>query len=1178
VQASPIKDASVSSCQGPAGNFDPQAPASWRLKTAAEFAATTLSSASGLTLRVTDGGALFAIRHGGTLINQALPGPAEDGFFRLIIRWRSPGGPSGWAPLVGPSVACRRLGPRAIVWSGAPVQGIRTRVTLTLHAELAAWAWHVHLHNDSGNRPEVDILLAQDLGLGDEGAVRNSEAFMSQYIDLLPVGDAQLGWAILARQNLAMAGGRHPWLSMACVSGAAAYCTDGLQFFGADHRLVCEPDAVRVKDLRSKRLQYESAMAGLQSRPFSLEPGGSAETIFVARFIPDHPEASSSADLSHLREVLPAVWAQVAAASGDPLNWDKAPGSSLFVSAPWLHGDRPGERDWASWFPGQRRHEELGDDGSVQAFFYGASTHVVARDKEALVARPNGHILRSGNWCWIDPEQFGTTCYAAGIFSAQAYLGNPTYARLLPVLRSALGIGRVAGQRVFLRRDGAWHQLGLPSAFAMTPGDALWIYRLGSEIIEARVWCSKKRSAAFLELQVKGAGAPVEFLVTHALALDTNEFDHSGEIRVHGAECWAECTPDPASVVGSRLPGACFAVAAADADGGVKIGDDGLLFEDGRSRGHPCLVLQSKKVSRLGVIICGTQNGADSLPAEVQAARSEWARGPDPAAAPRSPVRLNLPLSAPPGRNDGAAAGVATLDEILPWFVHNAAIHFSAPHGLEQQGGAAWGVRDVCQGSVEWLLAAREWPLVRRTLEVVFTQQYIADGAWPQWFMHPPYRSIQQTESHGDVCFWPVKALCDYLEASNDLEFLRWRTGYTDPAKFTTVGPEETLLQHCDRVIDQCEARFVPGTALVDYGDGDWDDTLQPADPAMRTRMVSSWTVGLVFHTFRQLSSVFQRTGEKERHERMVGLLARMRLDFEDRLMPGSVVAGFLVTDPDGTTRPLLHPSDAVTGIRYRLLSMTRAVLAELFTPEEAARHMAIVHKELLCPDGVRLMSEPARYLGGCEHLFKRAETAANVGREIGLQYVHAHLRYAEAMAKIGDAERLWTALQVVNPVALRKVVGNALPRQSNVYFSSSDPDFPDRAEASRRWHEVKTGAVGVRGGWRLYSSGPGIFTHKVRACLLGLRESFGDIVFDPVLPGVLNGLVAHATLCGRAVEVRYQVQKGPYAPSAVSLNGTKLTGGRREKNPYRKGGLRFREDALKALLSSGDNVFLVEL
>ncbi len=1151
-------------------------PTTLRLMKASDFAATELRSRSGLVAQVTSSGALFAIRHGSTLINQVLPGPAEDGLFRLLLRWRTEGGATGWAPLVGPSVGHRSSG-SSVEWAHSPRHGLWTKTALAVHPEHAAWAWKVRLVSTGKDAMSVDVLHAQDLGLADEAAVRNSEAFTSQYIDLLPVEDGRLGWVILARQNQAAAGGRHPWLSVACASGAAAFCTDAVQFFGADHRLAGVPAAVRGRNLQSRRLQYESAMAGLQSRAVDLRPGEAAEFVFVARYLPDHPGASGEADLGRLREVLPADWAG-AAASGAPDAPSVPPAPSLFVAAPWLHGDRPEEGDWDSWFPGDRRHAERGADGSLLAFFHADSAHVVGRDKEAAVARPHGHILRSGEWQWIDAGQFGTTCFAAGIFGSQAYFGNPTFACLLPVVRDPLGLGRAAGQRVFVRRAGVWQQLGVPSAFAMTPADARWTYRVGTEVVTARVWCSRARAAAFLELRVGSGGQPAEFLVTHALSLDANEFDHSGEVRVFHDDGWAACEPDPASVVGRLLPGACFAIASADGGRGAALGGDELLFADGRSRGQPCLALRTAKVSRFGVIMCATAGGAAALPAEVEAARGEWRSGAAAASPPPSPVRLSAAAS---GRRPGAgpwSEGAARLDEMLPWLAHNAAIHFSAPHGLEQHGGAAWGVRDVCQGSVEWLLAACEWPVVRRLLETVFSQQYSRDGGWPQWFMHPPYRSIQQAQSHGDVCFWPLKALCDYLEASNDLAFLSWRTGYTDPGDFTAAGPEETLLQHCDRVIDQCEARFLPGTALVNYGDGDWDDTLQPADPAMRTRMVSAWTVALAYHTFRQLAEVFRQAAEPERLARLEALLARMRGDFAGRLMPGSVVAGFVVAGPDGTLRPLLHPSDAVTGIRYRLLPMTRSILAELFTAEEAARHISLVTQELLYPDGVRLMSEPATYRGGLEHLFRRAETAANVGREIGLQYVHAHLRYAEAVAKLGDAERLWTALQVVNPVGIGGVVASALPRQSNVYFSSSDADFHDRIEAALRWRELRAGTVRLRGGWRLYSSGPGLYLHAVRACLLGIRESFGDVVFDPVLPRGLEGFSARVTLCDRPVEVRYRVNGRCFAPSAVTVNGTELTGGQREPNPYRAGGLRFQEDALRALLSAGDNVIAVEL
>jgi CRISPR-associated protein Csx3 len=303
-----------------------------------------------------------------------------------------------------------------------------------------------------------------------------------------------------------------------------------------------------------------------------------------------------------------------------------------------------------------------------------------------------------------------------------------------------------------------------------------------------------------------------------------------------------------------------------------------------------------------------------------------------------------------------------------------------------------------------------------------------------------------------------------------------------------------------------------------------------------------------------------------------------MRADFTRLALPGGTVAGFLVHEADGRFRPLLHPSDRVTGIRYRLLPMTRSILAELFTPDEARHHAQLIESELRFTDGVRLMSEPATYQGGLERLFKRADTAANVGREIGLQYVHAHIRYAEAMARLGDAERLWRALQVVNPVGLARVVPGAVARQGNVYFSSSDADFANRPEASARWPELRAGRVPVRAGWRLYSSGPGLYLHKVRACLLGLRESFGDVVFDPVLPRSLDGLVADTHLLGRPVRLVFSVRQGTSAPRAIRVNDALLTDVRREPNPYRPGGLRVAGAALAPLLAAEDNRMEIDL
>ena len=1132
------------------------------------FGLVEVSSRSGLRAQFLPTGVLFALRHRQTLINQLLPGPAEDGLFRLLVRWQAdrtgqsdaarPSPPGGWLPIVGPGLAFGRAGERAVSWTASRPGMLEIATTFSLHSRRAVWAWRVRVRNVSPTMVRVDLLHAQDLGLADEGAVRSNEAYVSQYLDLLPVAHPTLGWSILVRQNQATSRGRHPWLAVACATGAAAFCTDGSQFFGVDHRLTGEPAAVRLSSLPSRRLQYESALAGLQSRTVELAPNAMAETAFVAWYLDDHPAASMPDEAEHLADILRSRWGQIRGArraSTRP--------ASVWSGSGWLHGATPATADWDAWFPGTRRHEERGPDGAVLAFFHGDSTHVMARAKEASSQRPHGHILRSGEPRWIDGDHLGVTCYAAGIFGAQAYLGNPNLARLLSVVRNTLNVARASGQRVFVREGGEWRQLGVPSVFSMTPADARWIYRLADGVIEGRVWCSARRPAAFLELRVV-AGPVREFLVTHQLALGANELDDGGELRIDGGG-WIGCAPDPDSLTAGRLPGLCFAIAAAEPATVAALGGDELLYADGVRRDGPYAVIQTAPGSRCGVILLGSLDGGAALPAAVAAAREEWQGAPPAASALAAPVRVA-------GTDDPA---VARLDEILPWFAHNAGIHFSAPHGLEQYGGAAWGVRDVCQGSVEWLLAAGETATVRRLLVTVFARQYVHDGAWPQWFMHPPFHAIQQRQSHGDVPLWPLKALCDYVEATNELAFLSEEVDYTDPERGEPVGSREPLWNHCDRVVAHCEARFSAGTALIDYGDGDWDDTLQPADPAMRTRLVSAWTVALAYQVLGQYAALCRRAGEPERASRLDAMLGRMSDDFHRHVMPGGIVAGFLAREAGGW-RPLLHPTDKVTGIRYRLLPMTRAVLAGLFTAEEARRHLDIVARELRFADGVRLMSEPVSYRGGREHLFKRAESAANVGREIGLQYVHAHLRWAEAMAKVGDADALWWGLQACNPVGLAHVVPHAVPRQSNVYFSSSDADFGDRLEASARWSELRAGRVAVRGGWRLYSSGPGLFLRTVRTSLLGVRESFGDIVFDSMVPRSLDGLVAHVRVAGRPVEVRYRIREAPGGSPAVVVNGTRpeVT---QEPSPYRAGGWRVRESELVRLLRPGKNSIEIE-
>ncbi|HET6521681.1 MAG TPA: hypothetical protein VFG47_17950, partial [Geminicoccaceae bacterium] len=740
--------------------------------------------------------------------------------------------------------------------------------------------------------------------------------------------------------------------------------------------------------------------------------------------------------------------------------------------------------------------------------------HVVLREKERIVPRRHGALLRSGQGLLPDEATLCATCWMHGVFAAQLTIGNTSFHKLFSVSRDPYNITRASGLRILVDTGGGWRLLAVPSAFEIGLSDCRWIYRLDEigRTVTVRAVASGDEPAMQWRVAVE-EGEPCRFLVFGHLVLGERELDHAGRIEIDAAGKRFAFRPDPDWLWGRRYPDAAYHLVTSTPDAVEAVGGDELLYADGRPRGGAYVALRTHLTRELRFAVAGSMTDAG----EAGRLAAKYGRGVDdgamlaPAARYWGHVTRGLRLT-------GRGADVAALDTIFPWLAHDAMVHLTVPHGLEQYTGAAWGTRDVCQGPVEFLLSLEHDGPVKEILRTVFAQQYEARGDWPQWFMLEPYSAIQDRHSHGDVIVWPLKALCDYVEATNDLAFLDEPVAWRREDNLERTERGDSVAAHVGKLLDTVRERFIPGTHLIRYGEGDWNDALQPADPTMRDWMVSAWTVALLFQQVNRYAEVLRRAGRGGEAEALDRLAAAMREDFNRHLIRGGTVAGYALFDPAGRAEPelLLHPSDARTGLRYSLLPMTRGIIAGLFTPEQARHHLGLIREHLLFPDGVRLMDRPVAYRGGIERVFRRAESAAFFGREIGLMYVHAHLRYGEALAALGEADALWEALQVVNPIAVTDRLAQASPRQRNAYFSSSDAAFRDRYEAGAEWARVGAGAVAVDGGWRIYSSGPGLYTNVLLRHALGVRRHFGERVVAPALPRSLGPLTLEMVIDGR--------------------------------------------------------------
>jgi cellobiose phosphorylase len=1117
-----------------------------------------IQSPSGLGVEMNFNGSLRRLDCRGLILNLFPGSELEGGPANIYLRRH--GAAIDAVPLLGPrSPAVFSFGKSGFTARGE-WRGIRFEVSLALAESAAAWFWHVVLENTAPAAQTVDLIHTQDLSLTEYWALRLNEYYVSQYVDFTPLRHPGRGAVLAVRQNQPV-GGRHPWAVIGSLRNGVGFATDALQFHGLAVRAGETAASLAAGNLPGTRLQHEHALAAVQDERLCLQPGEIGQRGFFGGFEEDHPAATAEADLARVDRFLAMPEASIPRRTGGRAA-EFAPSASLFSHAPLFDSLDLSEAELAGLFGGEWREPERSEDGRPLSFFYGTDRHVALKAKELAVLRPHGHILRTGRRLTPDEASLTSTVWMAGVFNAMVTQGHVSINRFLSTTRSYLSLSRCNGQRVFVELEDGYHLLDVPSAFEMSPGACRWIYKYRDGLFQVRNRADGDRHALNLSIDVL-AGPPRRFLLSHHIALNGDDGADPLPVRWQRDAAGIAIRTLPDTDLGRRFPEGSFRI---DPEPGTVIedlGGDEKLFADGLSRSQPFLVIVTGRAASVGFRITGGLVAAEGEVEEQGRAERFW-----------QDLAGLRGCAAPAGGPH--AEDLACIREMLPWFAHNALIHYLAPRGLEQYSGGGWGTRDVAQGPVEMLLALGKTEPARDLLLRVFAAQN-PDGDWPQWFMFfDRERNIRPADSHGDIVFWPVLATAEYLLASEDGAFLDETVPFFHP-EGEARAEWATVRGHLERAFAVIAARRIPGTRLAAYGHGDWNDSLQPVDPAMRERLCSAWTVTLHHQTLTTLAKALRRLGDTRWAEDLAAAAEGVEADFQRLLIVDGILAGFAYFHPDGGIDYLVHPRDRDTGLRFSLLPMIHAIGAGLLTPAQAEAHVALIGEHLLGPDGARLFDRPPAYRGGPQVYFQRAESAAYFGREIGLMYTHAHLRYAEAMARLGRAEAFFRALRQACPIAVRKAVPSAARRQANCYYSSSDAAFADRYQASAEYGRIGAGAVPLEGGWRIYSSGAGIALRLIHECLLGLRRERSRLIIDPVLPPSLDGLRAEVELAGNRLHIVYRVGAAGHGPARLVLNGGDLPFSR-EPNPYRAGGVAVAMADLAGRLGSGDDELVIYL
>ena len=726
-------------------------------------------------------------------------------------------------------------------------------------------------------------------------------------------------------------------------------------------------------------------------------------------------------------------------------------------------------------------------------------------------------MLRTGRALSPDETALTSTVWMAGVFHSMVTQGHVGINRLLSTTRSYLGLFRSHGQRVFVQtarglapagravrvRDGA---RPLPLALPARRRPARSAQRGRGRAARARAARARARGRAAAAARHAPRGARRRRRQrTRRGALVARR---RGRLRGHRSRHRARRAFPPRRRSRSSRSTARASTASAATSASSKM---------------------AARASSRFVCIDGAASPSFGL---------RLAAGLVPAQ--QAPEASTLPLPAL-----RAPAGSAAADDIAQLRRHPAVVRPRRARALPRaaRAGAVFRRRLGHARRVPGPArdAARAGPprAVRELLLRVFAAQN-PDGDWPQWFMFfDRERDIRAPDSHGDIVFWPLLGLARYLDASGD-------AGLLDVRCPSTARPgHHTVWTHVERALGVIAGRQVAGTHLAAYGHGDWNDALQPADPALRERLCSAWTVTLHHQTLTALAHALRSAGRAGRRRRASARPRRGVLDDFQRLLMRRRRRGRLRL---WRQRPADRQPEAIcctrataaTGVRYSLLPMMHA---------DARRH---AHARAGAParraDG-RASARPGRRapVRPAARLPRRPAAPLPARREqLLLRPRDRHHVHARAPAVCPDARaprrcRAPSSTPCARPIPSRCASTCPAPRRARPTATSAAPTPPSptatrptAATTTRSPAACRSKAAGAS-----TPAAPGIFIAIFVRSFLGLRAAARTLTVDPVIPPAMNGLVATVELWGKPVEVEYAVAGAPGAAASVTLNGS---------------------------------------
>jgi len=454
------------------------------------------------------------------------------------------------------------------------------------------------------------------------------------------------------------------------------------------------------------------------------------------------------------------------------------------------------------------------------------------------------------------------------------------------------------------------------------------------------------------------------------------------------------------------------------------------------------------------------------------------------------------------------------------WLMYQViACRFQARSGYYQSGGAI-GFRDQLQDSMAMIHAD---PAAARAHLLLCAGHQYAEGDVQHWW-HPPMNRGVRTACSDDF-LWLVAATNRYIEITADVTVLDESIGYLEGRQLAAgeesyydlpgVSPlQESLYQHCVRAIEHSLRRGQHGLPLM--GAGDWNDGMNRV--GQRGAGESVWLGFFSYQVLEQFAVTAGLHGDPAFARRCSDSAATLQRNLEQSAWDGAWYRRAWFDDGQ------LLGSASNEECRIDSIAQSWSVLSGAGSPLRQVQAMQSLDEHLVKRD-IRavLLLDPPFDKGSLDPGYIKGYVPGV--RENGGQYTHAAVWAGMALAQLGEADKAWELLNLINP---------------------ADPGNNARIEIYKVEPYVMAADVygaaphAGRGGWTWYTGSAGWMYRLIVESLLGVERSGRTLSIEPLIPLDWPGFKLHYRF--GSTLYHFDVRQGSSTLTSMTLDGKPLS------------------------------------